>query len=319
MVRGGSVLAARTAGRVLRDPVLDAELRHTGFVVTRVLDPRAAADIRAGFGAMHGWEMQSHLEIQPADFEIATWSSDLDYRAQISDLIDRETAGPLARLFVRHRPVGRSIMVKWPARPGQPDFDGVPDAFHNDSQFIDERTGARSFMIWMALQPISPANGGLLVVPYSHRLDRTIRGWGVAAPWLSHASVYERYAVPLTLDAGEAVIFDPALIHRSGPNPTDEARVAASLLVVEPGVPMCIFRRSGDAAAEKVEISRRFFVEADYAEAFAWPSVEELELDVPDRTEEWVARRLNWCAASDRVRRRVLSTVRFGPSPRGRR
>lgn len=287
-------------GAVLRDRRLDAALHREGYVVTRVIPPSVAARLRTRFGDVHGWARQELLDGQAPDFEIATWSEDPEYRGEIAGMVDGATTLALGELFDRHRPIGHSLMIKWPSE-GTERWRGVPDSFHNDSMFIDERTGTRSWMVWLALQDIDRTNGGLLVVPYSHRLDRTVRGWGVDAPWIAYEDVYEPRAVRLSLRAGEAVLFDPALLHRSDPNLADEARVAASILLVERGVPLCLFRRVDESTAEKVPLTDDFFTTGRYGEVHTYPAVEQVPLDWPDLSPDEVGARLDRFARLDRL------------------
>lgn len=296
------LMGARRTASVLADARGDSDLRGRGYVVVDLLEPAAAAELRAAWGALHGWELQTWLDIQPSDFEIATWSSDESYRRAVTDMVLSATTGPLAERFEGHRPVGGTFMVKWPAPEGHVPFDGVPDRFHNDSMFVDERHGARSYMVWVALQHIDATNGGLRVVPFSHRLPRTVRGWGLEAPWLEHQEVFERHSVVLELAAGQAVLFDPALVHRSGPNRSDQVRAAVSVLLAAPGEPLCLFRTADGAGAEKVDLPDDFFTTGDYRTVGQLPAVETLD----PRVEPWSAatldRTLSRMARRDLVR-----------------
>lgn len=256
--------------------------------------------MRTAFGGVHGWARRELVAHQPPDFEITVLDDDLDRRARISAIVAGGTDQVLAGLFARHRPIGRSILVKWPAPSTHEPTNGVPDVFHNDSTYVDERTGARTYMVWLALDDVTSRNGGVQVVPHSHRLDRAVRGWGIDAPWLQYHDLYAARATTISLRAGEALVWDPALIHRSGANTTDRPRVAASILLAEPTEPLCIFRRADDGAAERVELRATFFEDGRVEDLLEGPPAERLALEVPSRSPRDIARRLDRCAATRR-------------------
>lgn len=286
-----------SGGPVLVDPAKEAALQRDGFVVVDVVPPEVAASMRAEFGALHGWERQQLIDVQAPDFEIAMWDPDLGYRHAIDALVDAAARPAVEAQFSRHRVIGRTMMVKWPAVPGTPAFDGVPDQHHNDSTYVDERTGARSWEAWLALQHIDESNGCVWVVPHSHRLPRTLRGWGVDASYLSHAEVFRAREVPVVLGPGQAMVFDPALVHRSGPNRTEEARVAVMILLADPSEPLCIFRRRDEAHAERVALPPGFFSDGRYEELGSEPAAEVVALDLPQLSEAEAGQLLDELAA----------------------
>jgi phytanoyl-CoA hydroxylase len=107
------------------------------------------------------------------------------------------------------------LFVKAAGKPGQ--------AWHQDENYIPTRD--RSLCgAWVALDDARVDNGALWVLPGSHRA-------GVIWPGRPHGAAdfdegWEAYgfpdeeaaAVPVELDAGDAVLFDGYLLHRSLPN-----------------------------------------------------------------------------------------------------
>lgn len=263
------------------DPTLDRHLLQHGYAVVRLVDATTAEHMRATFGALHGWSRHQLVEHQPPDFEISVWDRDPDYQAAVGRLVDRHAGPAIEQVFATHRTVARSIMVKWPAAHEQPPWTGVPDCFHADATCVDERAGARGYRMWLALQDVTADQGGLEVVPGSHRVRTGIRGWGVEPAWLAHEEVLAARAVPIALRAGEALVFEPALVHRSGPNRSDVARVAVSVLLVEPDEPLCVFRRRDDHSAERVAIDASFFSDGTYNDLDDLPGGEIVAIDDP--------------------------------------
>ena len=296
-------LLGRRDEAVLRDPALDRALHRDGFAVTRLIDAEDAAAMHREYEELRGPARPERQAHQPPDFEIALWADDVPYRQRLDELIGRYTDRAVESLLEHHRPIGRSAMVKWPALPDQEAWDGVPDTFHNDWSYVDERSGDRTYGIWLALQDVDERNGCVFVVPHSHRLDRTLRGWGVDSPWVRHHEVFEARAVPVTLRAGEAYVWDPALVHRSGVNSTGSPRVAASILTARPGSQLSLVRRRDDITAERVELGRDFFCSGDVAGIEGLPACEVLPLELADLSDREVARRLDRHARAHRVER----------------
>ena len=74
---------------------------------------------------------------------------------------------------------------------------------------------------WIAVDPASPENGGLSIVPGSHKLDLLCPGLAdrtvsSAAHALEVPDGME--LVPVSLDAGDVLFFNGSLIHGSEPN-----------------------------------------------------------------------------------------------------
>ncbi len=107
------------------------------------------------------------------------------------------------------------LFIKAAGKPGQ--------AWHQDEEFIPTRD--RSLMGgWIALDDANPENGGLWVIPGSHkhgiiwpqqvqndpRFDCTIETWGF--PYK------DEDAIPVEVKAGAIVFFNGYLLHRSLPN-----------------------------------------------------------------------------------------------------
>ena len=101
--------------------------------------------------------------------------------------------------------------------------DGVRFSWHQDgsnrrygSELFTDVNGRGSFVqIALAVDPMGPGNGGLRVLPGSHR-----QGF-VADPdtgRLDPAHLDTRLALAPTLEPGDALVFGPFLIHGSEPN-----------------------------------------------------------------------------------------------------
>lgn len=87
-------------------------------------------------------------------------------------------------------------------------YNGIQDAYHQ---------------LWIPLTPMNPENGGLFIIPKSHRhgvLPHRYQGAHFA--W----SGDEKDAIPVRAERGDVLIFSSMLLHRTGPNRTDKDRIA---------------------------------------------------------------------------------------------
>lgn len=100
--------------------------------------------------------------------------------------------------------------------------------FHQDNQYT--RHDGPSCNCWIALGPCTAANGCLRIVPGSHH-DGTRQSKAMFVDEdgnESHRTLVEEpeHYVDIELQPGDAVLFDRLTIHGSGPNNSDEPRVA---------------------------------------------------------------------------------------------
>lgn len=123
---------------------------------------------------------------------------------------------------------GTTFLVK-------PAGDGLPALWHQDGHPWQERLGsAAAVTAWVALDPSTPASGGLRVVPGSHHLPARPLRPNAELPSLFGAEldpalVDDAAAVDLVLAPGDASLHHPNLVHGSGPNRSDHPRRALAV------------------------------------------------------------------------------------------
>jgi ectoine hydroxylase-related dioxygenase (phytanoyl-CoA dioxygenase family) len=112
---------------------------------------------------------------------------------------------------------------------------GLPALWHQDGHPWQERLGgAAAVTLWVALDPSTPENGCLRVVPGSHRLplhplrpnDVVPSIFGVE---LDPTVVDEGAATDVVLAAGDVSVHHPNLVHGSGPNRSSQPRRALAV------------------------------------------------------------------------------------------
>lgn len=102
-----------------------------------------------------------------------------------------------------------------------------PDEFrlHQDWNIVDE-SHYNTYQIWIPLKLTYPMNGGLFVVPGSHKFFGNYRSGSYDIPRISYDQNIARATTDIIVPPGNAIIYHNALFHGSYPNKTDEERVA---------------------------------------------------------------------------------------------
>jgi non-haem Fe2+, alpha-ketoglutarate-dependent halogenase len=92
--------------------------------------------------------------------------------------------------------------------------------------------------VWLALTPVTVANGCLRFVPGAHHvLPSEPSGSGPRATLLTRPEfVDESNAIDVRLAPGEAAVFGDRALHASRPNTTDESRIALAIRLTIPQV-----------------------------------------------------------------------------------
>jgi phytanoyl-CoA hydroxylase len=181
-----------------------------GFVVVPGAVPRAVID---------RWREQlSTLELTPNGLvPVEPWHEHGALSWLASELLGTEAQG-----------FGATFVVKPPASPWHV-------SWHQDGEPWLRQWGIRQAVtIWVALDAAGPHNGGLRIIPGSHRqplralepVDDDVDVFGWASP--AH-EVDESHTVDVELEAGDVSAHHPATMHASGPNRSSEPRRALSL------------------------------------------------------------------------------------------
>lgn len=83
------------------------------------------------------------------------------------------------------------------------------------------------FNLWVPLVPVTPKNGALRILPGSHKLGELKHRFFAEfknAHGLVEGQIDESKIIALSLDAGDAVLFHPLLVHGSSSNHSDSIR-----------------------------------------------------------------------------------------------
>lgn len=230
-------ITGRAPSPTFADASLEAAFTRDGYVVVPVLDAE-------GIERVHAFREQvgPPPEDERSGLFQDTFSNDLAHKRTLW-----EGLTPLLLPSVRaatgldHEPVVATFMVKWPTAD---ELD-----LHRDATLVDEDR-FRSVTAWVALRDLGPGDGRLLVVPGSQRHAVAPRPHGAAGS----GEGWRDRAVAIDLRAGEAVVFDPALLHGSEANEGPDPRMVAALAVRPAGSGLVYALPGDDGHVDEYEL-----------------------------------------------------------------
>ncbi|CAG9170159.1 hypothetical protein LMG23992_01489 [Cupriavidus laharis] len=204
--------------RVFRSPEHNETFLNEGAVLAQLLTEEEAH-------ALHRFYW--HEAPSPGlGFHATMFSDDAEYRARVDAKI-KEYLSPRLSLFLDdYRCVVGNFVVKEHSR------SGTEVSVHQDWTFVDERL-MRSVNVWCPLVDTDASNGGQSIFKGSHRIVDVLRGPYFPNPFVTHAeTIVEKYLMDVPLRAGQAIIYDHALVHATPPNRSRQTRVAANMVLV---------------------------------------------------------------------------------------
>jgi hypothetical protein len=233
------------------DPQIQADFERDGFVVIPFLNADEVADLRNVYF--------NELGVAPGDPGRACISTfhtyDDDYKQAVDDNVRRVFTPHLDEVFDDQRYLPANYLTKWPG--GMSGF-----GIHQDLTLVDE-TKARSCEVWCALEDIDEANGQLWCAPGSHDWVPTMRGIHSFPTAFQDVEkrVIDRHAIPVPLKAGEAIVFNHAVMHFSYPNRTETPRLVAIMDLIPSDAQHIHVFGDGEGNVDAYEIDESFWVE----------------------------------------------------------
>ncbi len=222
--------------RLFQDPALDECMWRDGFVVVSLLDASELEEARERWerardgGAWGALLSPSRAaEARVADLVGMHHMRTDDARREVMAWIDHWGGDRCRRLM---REDLRSYAGQFLIKPR----GGGATSWHLDASLVDPARYAAA-RVWCALDDVTEREGCVRVLPGTHRVSGYVRGWGHdirRGPLAAHLERQIQGARSVTLRAGEALIWNPGLVHSSLPNRGTSDRVALSVTMAEP-------------------------------------------------------------------------------------
>ncbi|MGB6057840.1 MAG: phytanoyl-CoA dioxygenase family protein [Microthrixaceae bacterium] len=229
----------RNLANTMIDPDQQAHLDEFGYVVIDLLTDSQVQELRVLADAC--FDLPEH------GFQASNVAHNFAYRQAV-----QESVGPILSRYStpaldNYRAVNAFAIHKFPG-------EDTGFLVHQDWNVVDEQK-YRGINLWCPLVDTLDKNGGLVVLPRSHRKVEAVRCDPDFPSWYTAPGFQVRWdeMVPLDIRAGQAVIFDHALVHGSVPNTTDEVRVAVALVMAPVEAPLLHWHLA-DLDSDELEI-----------------------------------------------------------------
>lgn len=228
---------------ILLDEKQNSELQKEGFVVLNFLNDNEISELVSFFN--------QKITLGEGNFYATAHATDISFRSEMSDKIVEVIQSKVDSFFKNHELLGASFIVK---------SKGLSQALepHQDWNIVDE-TSHRSYNIWIPLVDLNEENGAILVMPKSHSWIINYRHSSISCSFQKvHQHIWENMK-PLFLKAGEALIYDHALLHASMPNLSQNDRIACACGII-PNDASMRFYWNNNGKVEEYESSKEFFL-----------------------------------------------------------
>lgn len=211
---------------ILRNQNLNEQLFKEGFAHFPLLNQTAVEQLKSLFFEYHTVDEVSGLYV-------SSTRKSREIMNKINDVNCSIFKEPLEQHFKHVKKLGGTFIVKNP----DPQYILHP---HQDWSIVDE-TLFRSFTIWVPLQDITEENGAMYVLPGSHNWIRGYRHITIDSVYGKIYDLTWKHMIPIYMKAGEALVFDHALVHASKPNCGNQPRICATHGLISEGAEMRVY------------------------------------------------------------------------------
>jgi len=223
---------------VFRDEALKKTIHDDGYAILDMLSDEEVNRLLDLYGQTH------KLSNESGGMFYGLYSMDLDYRRQVHEEIRTILSRALDGLFHDYKNIVNFFITKLPGPKSELNI-------HQDMTSLDESKYS-PLSLWIPLHDVNEENGALCLVPRSHRFFSPYRSISFETPYGSLTQDIMPYLRPIILKKGQALCFDPRLLHHSLPNMSSAPRLAvvAGVFPKEADLITCFKEPSPEAQIE---------------------------------------------------------------------
>lgn len=196
---------------VFKDLALAEEIHIKGYKILPIINRVDIQKLKDLYDQLHT------IKSKNGAMFYSLYSKDHEYRKLINQTIKEILSPTFDAHFVNYKNVVNIFINK---------LSGPESGFytHQDTTALDEYEFS-PLSVWIPLQDVDLKNGTLGVIEKSHWFFSPFRGITIPFPFTSINSTIREYLTPLSIKAGEALIFDPRIVHNSFPNLSGKDRI----------------------------------------------------------------------------------------------
>jgi ectoine hydroxylase-related dioxygenase (phytanoyl-CoA dioxygenase family) len=230
---------------LLRDPVLQQQVEREGFITLPLLPPEQVQSLLALYRQT---VQQNHV----SGLYESSRKNPYEVNRSISDEIRKRVSAAGESIFLSSTIYGGTFMVK-----SRLDSEMLP--IHQDWSVVEEEQYSTLF-IWCPLVDVSARNGGIFVLPGSHRWFGNLRSGSYPSNRYILPEQLHRQVRDIQLNAGQAILYYDALLHGSHANNGEADRVVATARVMEDTAPLLYFQKYSQTEVDVYEATPKFYL-----------------------------------------------------------
>jgi hypothetical protein len=236
---------------IFRNKEIQDKFDKDGYVKVKFLDQEQIAHLLEYSNNVLSEKREVIDFAENLGYYISIFDNDIEHKREADALINGFVEQFLAKEMIDYEPFYSNFMIKYPG-------DGVLEA-HQDFNLVDESIFT-AFNLWCPLVNTTPENGGLHLLPGSHKISNLYRGPNIPFSFTTYTKELVLGAKFEKVDAGECLIFDHKTIHYSGPNTTSQTRFAIQSVLKPKAAQPILYHYNGSKANAHL-ISKDFVLE----------------------------------------------------------
>ena len=248
---------------IMQNSEQQKSLQQNGFLILDFLGKAEIEQLSFLFAEMNN----SRNDIPYDRLYTCLHNSDAEYRNTMNTEIGKILSPKLDGLFKEIKNTVYTFQIK-----------GIgPDSelySHQDWSFTREEDGYRTYTFWISLIDSNESNGTLSILPGSHHSLNNIRGAGIEPLFSGKQSEVIPFLTPLSVKAGQLVLFDSALLHYSAPNYSDAIRVSVMTNIIPHKAAVYLYfgNTENPKTADEYEVPDDFFLRyKDFKTEYEFP------------------------------------------------
>ena len=210
---------------------LEEKLNDKGYAIIDLMDAETIEKFKNEYYAYF-----NNLDRTPGRFTTLQ-HTDAELKNRIHTFIINNISKPLNNFFKDYYIPVSQFYTKKAHTSGDIDL-------HADSTLLINHQLEPHYAIWVPLIDVNSNNGTLTLIPHSHKVKGAFFGGTFGGYHHQHLQWLKQFEVPLTLKAGQAVIFDNNILHNSTSNLTDIDRLCITFRITHKSSMFYSFFRS---------------------------------------------------------------------------
>lgn len=220
--------------KLFKQNQLQQKFDSQGFVIQPLLNQQKTDKLLA---------IANHF---PVDGHMAFYSSSYHKDLELKRKTDAEVRAivndEICNIFENFDYLGSAFLYKQPGANGE-----MPP--HQDWTVVNENE-ACTLTVWIPLQELTPENGAIECIAQSHKKFNFLRAPSVPFVYQNQSNLLKESMETYFLKAGEAFIFNHALVHASSPNHSDTTRTAIAIGLKPKNQPLFMYYRQNGSLAK---------------------------------------------------------------------